>query len=263
LHFPVDAAHTDGGRPADDPLSRGEPTMSCRISRRAILPVLAAGLALTFVSAPVAAGPQTDRVLPMEEYRSDKARQLAATYAPALDGLNTHLYYCLPWIEVQRHSIGFYKPKNAVGDDRYLSLRLYIEQDASPEFTSMPLPQRASAMFSRYVGTLLRQMTRDRRLLDDPAVGGFAVILEWRKHGVQGVDHRPVHETIAVFMEKPLVAGYLKRTITVRDLAARARVLAFDGETHLGPIVIAGWDDDFVRTYKVANYELPPEMSCD
>jgi hypothetical protein len=117
-------------------------------------------------------------------------------------------------------------------------------------------------MFSRYVGSLLREMTRERRLLNDPSVGGFAVLLEWQKHGVRGADSRPVHETIAVFVEKSLATRYLSRAITARDLAAKARVLGFDGETHLGPLKVAGWDDDFVRTYKVKNYELPPEMSC-
>ena len=238
--------------------------MHRRLVRRAILSVLSAtGLAVVLLAPTAAAAPPNDRVLPLDEYRSDKARQLATAYAPALNDLNTYLYYCLPWVEAQRHSIGFFKPKNVAQDDRYLSARLYIEQDASPEFARLGLEQRASAMFSRYVATVLREMTRDRRLIEDPSVGGFAVLLEWRKPGVRGVEQRPVHETIAVFMEKPLVKSYLARTITARDLAARARVLGFDGETHLGLLAIAGWDDDFVRTYKVQNYELPPEMRCN
>ena len=218
--------------------------------------------ALLLTPGTLQASPSDDRVLPVDQYTSDKGRELAASYAPALRVLNRHLYYCLPWVEVQKHSIGFYKPKNAEQDDRYLSVRIYIEQDPSPEFTAMPVERRASAMFSRYVGSLLREMTRERRLLEDPAVGGFAVVLEWQKHGVRGADSRPVHETIAVFVEKSLAARYLSRAITARDLATRARVLGFDGETHLGPLKISGWDDDFVQTYKVKNYELPPEMSC-
>jgi hypothetical protein len=238
--------------------------MRSHFSRRAIasiVPAMGFG-ALLLLSPAAVAAPNDDRVLPVDRYTSDKGRQLAATYDPALRTLNTYLYYCLPWVEVQKHSIGFYKPKNAEQDDRYLSVRLFIEQDPSPEFAGMPVEQRASAMFSRYVGSLLREMTRERRLLNDPSVGGFAVLLEWQKHGVRGADSRPVHETIAVFVEKSLATRYLSRAITARDLAAKARVLGFDGETHLGPLKVAGWDDDFVRTYKVKNYELPPEMSC-
>jgi hypothetical protein len=238
--------------------------MRSHFSRRAIasiVPAMGFG-ALLLLSPAAVAAPNDDRVLPVDRYTSDKGRQLAAAYDPALRTLNTYLYYCLPWVEVQKHSIGFYKPKNAEQDDRYLSVRLFIEQDASPEFAGMPVEQRASAMFSRYVGSLLREMTRERRLLNDPSVGGFAVLLEWQKHGVRGADSRPVHETIAVFVEKSLATRYLSRAITARDLAAKARVLGFDGETHLGPLKVAGWDDDFVRTYKVKNYELPPEMSC-
>ena len=238
--------------------------MRSHFSRRAIasiVPAMGFG-ALLLLSPAAVAAPNDDRVLPVDQYTSDKGRQLAAAYDPALRTLNTYLYYCLPWVEVQRHSIGFYKPKNAEQDDRYLSVRLFIEQDPSPEFAAMPVEQRASAMFSRYVGSWLREMTRERRLLNDPSVGGFAVLLEWQKHGVRGADSRPVHETIAVFVEKSLATRYLSRAITARDLAAKARVLGFDGETHLGPLKVAGWDDDFVRTYKVKNYELPPEMSC-
>jgi hypothetical protein len=239
--------------------------MRSHFSRRAIasiVPAMSFGALLLLSPAAVVAGPQDNRVLPVDQYTSDKARQLAATYDPALRTLNTYLYYCLPWVEVQKHSIGFYKPKNAEQDDRYLSVRLFIEQDPSPEFAAMPVEQRASAMFSRYVGSLLREMTRERRLLNDPAVGGFAVLLEWQKHGVRGEGSRPVHETIAVFVEKSLATRYLSRAISSRELAGKARVLGFDGETHLGPLKIAGWDDDFVRTYKVKNYEVPAEMSC-
>ena len=216
--------------------------MPSQFARRAIasiVPALSLGAVLLLNPATVVAGPNDDRVLPVDQYTSDKGRQLAATYDAALRTLNTHLYYCLPWVEVQRHSIGFYKPKNAEQDDRYLSVRLYIEQDPSPDFMAMPVEHRASAMFSRYVGSLLREMTRERRLLNDPAVGGFAVLLEWQKHGVR-VESRPVHETIAVFVEKSLATRYLSHAITSRELAAKARVLGFDGETHLGPLKIAG-----------------------
>jgi len=39
-------------------------------------------------------------------------------------------------------------------------------------------------------------------------------------------------------------------------------VLAFDGETALGPLRLAVWEDTFVSTYKVANYVLEPGVIC-
>jgi hypothetical protein len=73
---------------------------------------------------------------------------------------------------------------------------------------------------------------------------------------------RPVHETIAVFMEKATVAEYISGRLSSRDLAARARILGWDGETALGALRLASWDDDFVATYKVSNYQLAPGVSC-
>ena len=46
------------------------------------------------------------------------------------------------------------------------------------------------------------------------------------------------------------------------DVAAKANVLGFDGETALGPLRLAVWEDTFVSTYKVANYVLEPGVTC-
>ena len=125
------------------------------------------------------AAPPADRVLPAEQYTTDKARALASTHVRALQELNANLYHCWPWVEVQKSSIGFYRPKNATQDDRYLSARIYIEQDASPTFAKLRFEERATAMFSRYVGPLLRRMGKDPALTADPKLDGFTTILEW------------------------------------------------------------------------------------
>ena len=65
-----------------------------------------------------------------------------------------------------------------------------------------------------------------------------------------------------MFLEKPTVAEYLSGRLSSRDLASRARILAWDGETSLGALRLASWDDDFVATYKVSNYQLAPGVSC-
>jgi len=47
--------------------------------------------------------------------------------------------------------------------------------------------------------------------------------------------------------------------IALTDVSA---LLAWDGETALGPTRVSSWDDDFVSTYKVSNYQLAPGVSC-
>ena len=228
---------------------------------RGLAAVALVALALTGVS-PVAAAPSDQSVLPADQHTSEKGRRLASTYGGALRDLSAKIYHCVPWVEAKRNGIGFYKPKHLEGDIRYLSVNLYIDQQPSPEFAAFKFEERASRMFSRYVGPMLKRMARPSGLLGDAGLDGFTVILEWLKQTPATANARPVHETIAVFLERPVVADYVGGRIAGRDLAARGRVLGWDGETALGPVRLASWDDDFVATYKVSNYQLAPGISC-
>jgi hypothetical protein len=105
-------------------------------------------------------------------------------------------------------------------------------------------------------------MTKEPAVAADPALDGFTVILEWMKQAPRGPGDRPIHETIAVFIEKPVAREYLAGAIPITDVAAKGRVLGFDGETALGPLRLAVWEDNFVSTYKVANYVLEPGVTC-
>jgi hypothetical protein len=207
------------------------------------------------------AEPQSELVMPSEQYTSEKARRLSMNHHHALRDLGHTVYHCLPWLEVQRGSIGFFKPKHAATDDRYLSLRAFVEQESSASFTRLSSEQRAAAMFSRYVGHLMRRMAASRALVTDPELAGFTVIVEWVKPQAS-VNGRRVHETIAVFVDKPVAVGYLGGRIGMAELAQRSRVLAFDGETALGEIRLGAWDDDFASTYRPENYRLPAGMDC-
>jgi hypothetical protein len=230
------------------------------LSGRSLVAVAVALATLTAGSA--LAAPPADRVLASEQYTTDKARALAVAHRRALQELNAGLYHCWPWVEVQKASIGFYRPKNAQQDDRYLSTRIYIEQDPSPAFARLRFEERASAMFSRYVGPLLRRMTKDPSLPADPKLDGFTAILEWMKPAPP-VGGRPVHETVAIFIDKASALDYLGGRADIKTLAARARVLGFDGETALGAITLGPvWDDNFVSTFKVANYQIEPGVVC-
>jgi hypothetical protein len=219
-------------------------------------------VALALAGAPAAAAPSDASVLPPEQHASEKGRRLAATYAGALRDLSARIYHCMPWVEVKKNGIGFYKPKHLDGDSRYLSVNLYIDQQPSPEFAAFTIEERASRMFSRYVGAMLRRMARPSALLADGSLDGFTVILEWLKQAPATPSGRPVHETIAVFLDRASVADFVGGRLPSRELAGRARVLGWDGATALGPLRLSSWEDDFVTTFKVSNYQLAPGVSC-
>ena len=223
------------------------------------LAVLLAVLLLAAVAE--GASPPDDRMLALDRYTSDKGRTLGATYGATLQQLNATIYHCMPWVEVPREGIGFYKPRDVTKDDRYLSLRVYIEQEASTQFTAMPVEQRASSMFSRYVGPLLHRMAGNVALLNDVALDGFTVILEWLKQ-TPIAGGRPVHETIAVFLDKQTALDYLQGGVKATDLPERARIYGWDGETALGRLRLSAWDDNFVATFKVQNYEVEKGVTC-
>lgn len=231
-------------------------------SRRAIIRISSFALLLTLLAVPIAlAAPSEDRILSADQYTSDKARRLATAHAAALQELNAQLYHCLPWLEVRRGGIGFFKPKHLSGDERYLSLNVIIDQRPSAEFSAFSREDRASRMFSRYVGPLLRRMAADRSLLNDSTLDGFTVILSWLKAEPKNSD-QPVNETIAVFIRRSLAQDYIAGRTAIGHLADTARVLAWDGETALGPLRLTAWDDNFVGTYKVANYEVAKGFTC-
>ena len=210
----------------------------------------------------VDAGPAADKILPVAQHSSEKARMLATKHARAMRDLNAEVYYCLPWVEVHKHSIGFYKERNATGDARFLSIHFYIEQEPSPQFAALNPAQRVSAMFSRYVGHMLRRMTRNPSVMNDDAVEGFTVMAEWLKQRPTAAGQRPVHETIMVFVDKADAGDFLAGRTAIRDLAARARILGFDGEKALGELHVSAWDYDFASTFKIKGYQLDPGVVC-
>jgi len=229
--------------------------------RRGLAAVMLVAVALS-TPLPAPAAPSDDSVMPVDQHTSEKGRRLAAKYTPALRELSAKVYHCMPWVEAKKNGIGFYKPKHLEGDNRYLSINLYIDQQPSPEFAAFSIEERASRMFSRYVGPMVRRMAATPGLLNDSSLDGFTVILEWLKQMPASPNARPVHETIASFLDRASAADYVAGRVPARDLASRARVLAWDGETSLGPIRLTSWEDDFVTTYKVANYQVAPGVSC-
>lgn len=218
-------------------------------------------VAALLAAAPAVAALPEDAILGLDQYTSAKGRALAVAHAGALRELSAGVYHCMPWVEVLKESIGFFKPRHLSTDDRYLSIRLYVDQEPSPAFAKLSLPERASSMFSRYVGPVLRRMAQSAALRADPAVDGFSVILEWLKQN-PARGGRAVNETIAVFIDRATAREFVAGRVHPLELAGQARVLAWDGETPLGPLRVSAWDDNFVSTHKVKGYVPEQGVSC-
>lgn len=240
---------------------RSHPGMRhARLLRTPLGLIVAAGLTLAVSTAP-AADPPADHVLQLDRYASERGRALGQKYQGTLRDLSGKIFHCMPWLDVQREGIGFYKPKHLDGDVRYLTLNVAIDQRPTPEFVQLSVQERVSAMFSRYVPHLLRSMVNNTDLLTEPLLDGFTVIVSWLK--VEPPAGRsPVFETVAAFMLKALVADHLRGRASLAQLAEGAGVLAWDGDTQLGSVTPRAWVDDFMLTYRVAGYTPDPKVTC-
>jgi hypothetical protein len=219
---------------------------------------LAALAFIFFVPVPAAAD---DAIMSINQYKTVKARNLATTHQPLLKQMREEIYYCMPWVGVQKAGIGFRQPKGAVEDDRYLSVWIVIDQDEDARFAALPAERRASAMFSRYGTDLLRRMASLQPLVADPNVQGFSVVLSWLKPGTGGAV-QPVNETLALFVDKQTTLGFLGKRVAAGEFTRRAKFSVFDGVQDMGRLPIEVWEDSFVRTHKVANYEAPKGQRC-
>jgi hypothetical protein len=213
---------------------------------------------ILFAPVPAAAD---DAIMSIDQYKTAKARSLATTHEPLLKQVREEIYYCMPWVGVQKAGIGFRQPKGAVEDDRYLSVWIVIDQDEDARFSALPPERRASAMFSRYGTDLLRRMASLQPLVADPNVQGFSVVLSWLKPGTGGAV-QPVNETLALFVDKQTALGYLGKRVSAPEFTRRAKFSVFDGTQDMGRLPLEVWEDSFVRTYKVANYEAPKGQRC-
>lgn len=228
-------------------------------ARRAIL----GGVLVVGLAGGTHAVPLEEAIIPLEQYTSDKARALATTYKVQLRQIHENVSHCLPWLDIGRHGLGFRAPRGAQGDDRYLSIWVWVEQQITPQFAAMPLAQRASAMFSRYGVDLLRRLSSHPQLAAEPRLAGYSVVLSWLKpDSSDKPGSQPVAETLAVFVDKTSVHGFFARTLTLAEFAKQAMVTAFDGTQELGRLQLWIWEDRFVATYKPKGYTPNPSHRC-
>ena len=225
---------------------------------RFIVRRLAALALILVIPVPAAAD---EAIMGIDQYKTPKARTLATTHQALLQQMREEIYHCMPWVGVQKAGIGFRQPKGATEDDRYLSVWIMIDQDEDARFSALPAERRASAMFSRYGTDLLRRMAALQPLVADPNVQGFSVVLSWLKPGTGGAV-QPVNETLALFVDKPTALGFLGKRVSSNEFTRRAKFSVFDGVQDMGRLPLEVWEDSFVRTFKVANYEAPKGQRC-
>jgi hypothetical protein len=209
------------------------------------------------------AAPVEEVVMALDRYNTAKARTLATTYRPQLVQFYEHIYYCWPWVDLQKNGIGFRTPKWATADERFLSVWIWIDQGGDDgQFGSVPRERRASAMLSRYGPELLRRMSGLKGVARDGNVEGFGVILSWTKPGTGTLGTQAVNETLALFIDRATTLDFLTKKVPSAEFLNRARFVVFDGKDELGRLPLEVWDDPFLSTFKLKNYEPPKNQNC-
>lgn len=223
--------------------------------------LLAALLVFAVLARSQALAAPADALMPIEKYTTPKARTLANTHRLRLLEFSEQIYNCMPWVAVYPGRLGFPKYKDSADDERYLSTWIYVDQRDDPVFAALPQERRVSAMFSRYGVDMLRRMAGLSDVVDDSDVAGLSVVLSWLKPGTGGAV-QPVNETLAFFVDKQTTMGYLAKRVPASELTRRAKFSLFDGVQDMGRLPLEVWEDSFVRTFKVANYETPKGQRC-
>jgi hypothetical protein len=219
----------------------------------------AAALASAASAGAALAVPADEAIVPLDQYTTAKARALATTYRRDLLELHRHLDHCVPWVEVPKGGLGFRSPKGTAGDERYLTLWIWIEQGDDPAFAATTPEQRASAMFSRYGIPLLRRLAGIGGVGADAKVDGFGVILSW----IRPRPVRPaVNETLVAFVDRTTAVDVAARRRAPDEALRQARLSLFDGTTELIRPQLEIWEDPFLGTFKPKDHVPPAGAPC-
>jgi hypothetical protein len=220
----------------------------------ALAAVLAAGAAASVQAAPA------DYLLPVEKHTTPKAQALAVKYRPQLLQFSEYVYHCLPYVEI-RNGLGFKKnAKDRATDDRFAALWIYVEQGEDKSFATLSPARQASAIFSRYGVPILRRLAAMQGLASDPDVYGFSVAVAWVKPGSD--PNQPTLETLATFMDQKTTRAFLSNTLSASEWVDKMKIYFFDGEKEMGRLPLEVWEDNFIATYKVPNYEVQKGVTC-
>ena len=212
-------------------------------------------LVLVALAGGAVAAPPEEAIVALDKYTTEKARTLATTFTPQLRQIYNRVYHCRPWLDVRKGGLGFTRAVGQPGDDRFLNIWVWVEQEITPEFAGLgTAARRASAMFSRHGVDLLRQLAADAGIFANPALAGYSVILTWIKPSGR-VGNEEVAETLGVFADKSAVQAFLAKQISAREFVEKATIVAFDGKDRLGQLPLEVWEDNFATTFKLKNYE--------
>src|ERR1700730_5909055 len=226
--------------------------------RRAFVAALAAVL-VAGAATPIQAAP-ADYLLPVEKHTTPKARALAVKYRPQLLQFSEYVYHCLPYVEI-RNGLGFKKnAKDRATDDRFAALWIYVEQGEDKSFATLSPARQASAIFSRYGVPMLRRLAAMQGLASDPDVYGFSLAPAWVKPGSD--PKQPTLETLATFMDQTTTRAFLSKTLSASEWVDKMKIYFYDGEKEMGPLPLEVWEDNFIATYKVPNYEVQKGFTC-
>ena len=212
-------------------------------------------LVLIGVVGGAAAAPPEEAIVTLDKYTTEKGRTLATMFAPQLRQIYNRVYHCRPWLDVRKGGLGFTRAVGHPGDDRFLNIWVWVEQEITPEFAGLgSAARRASAMFSRHGVDLLRHLAADARVFGDPALAGYSVILTWLKPDGR-VGNEETAETLGVFADKSAVQAFLAKQTSAREFVEKATIVVFDGKDRLGRLPLEVWEDNFATTFKLKNYE--------
>ena len=73
---------------------------------------------------------------------------------------------------------------------------------------------------------------------------------------------QPVNETLALFIDRAACLEFLANRLAAGEFLNRSKFSLFDGQQDLGRVPIEVWDDPFLRTFKLKNYQPPPNQHC-
>ncbi|MBI4591737.1 MAG: hypothetical protein HY725_23170 [Candidatus Rokubacteria bacterium] len=200
------------------------------------------------------AAPPEEAIIALEKYTTQKGKALATAFAAQLRQIYDRVYHCRPWLDVHKGGLGFSRPAGVPGDDRFLNIWVWVDQQITPEFAALPVARRHSAMFSRHGVDLLRQLAADASIFADATLTGYSVILTWLKPDAK-VGTQEKSETLGVFADKASVKAFLARRMSAKEFIDAATIVAFDGKDGLGRIPLEIWEDDFATTFKLKDYE--------
>lgn len=208
-----------------------------------------------------AAAASGQAIVAVDKYTTEKGKTLGLTFGTQLRQIYDRVYYCRPWLEVQKGGLGFSRPAGAAVDDRYLNIWVWVEQQITPEFAALPPARRASAIFSRHGVDLFRQLSADNDIFASPLLTGYSVILTWIKPNGRVGDAEKA-ETLGVFADKATVRAFLTKRIGGPEFVKRVTIVAFDGQDRIEHLPLEIWEDDFARTYKPKDYQPPKNVQC-